>query len=323
MPTMSEDSRYEWSEDEFGFGQKVPDASSTHTVMNSAAVPVLEGDHPAPSSESETDMPSLWNPFEAEDADQADEPHHFHDWRCRDCSCPDWRRMGSELRCGRCGGMRFYDAAWNYSMNPEWYDWKQTWKKPDDPWDTPGGERAESEAATYDPTVNPDTLQSTPSMSRRQKKAARLQDKERAQYKDDLHATSQSPSKPLQPPPRSSPSMSSLKAGSSGSDPKRASNWREEMQDAVSSKNDKTKNWTIQQGPSPGVKYRGGTPPSPPLWNSGRDVTIFEPFRSGRAKLRCGASRLLHTFLQTKLLCSCMSPSKARLKKSWNGATFH
>ena len=152
-------------------------------------------------------------------------------------------------------------------MNPEWYDWKQTWKKPDDPWDTPGGERAESEAATYDPTVNPDTLQSTPSMSRRQKKAARLQDKERAQYKDDLHATSQSPSKPLQPPPRSSPSMSPLKAGSSGSDPKRANNWRDEMlkglQDAVNSKNDKTKNWTIQQGPSPGVKYRGGTPPSP------------------------------------------------------------
>ena len=54
---MSEDSRYEWSEDEFGFGQNVPDASSTHTVMNSAAVPVLEGDHHAPSSESETDMP--------------------------------------------------------------------------------------------------------------------------------------------------------------------------------------------------------------------------------------------------------------------------
>ena len=48
MPTMSEDSRYEWSEDEFGFGQNVPDASSTHTVMNSAAVPVLESDHHAP-----------------------------------------------------------------------------------------------------------------------------------------------------------------------------------------------------------------------------------------------------------------------------------
>ena len=66
--------------------------------------------------------------------------------------------------------------------------------------------------------------------------------------------------------------MSSLKAGSPGSDPKRANNWRDEMlkglQHAVNSKNDKTKNWTIQQGPSPGVKYRGGTPP---LWNYGRD----------------------------------------------------
>ena len=29
--------------------------------------------------------------------------------------------------------------------------------------------------------------------------------------------------------------------------------------------------WTIQKGPSPGVKYRGGTPPSPPVWNYARD----------------------------------------------------
>ena len=115
-------------------------------------------------------------------------------------------------------------------------------------------------------------------MSRRQKKAARLQGKERAQYKDDLHATSPSPSKPS---PHSSPPMSSWKAGSSASDPKRANNWRDEMlkglQDAVNSKSDKTKNWTIQQGLSPGVKYRGGTPPSPPLWNYGcEDLRAFQ-----------------------------------------------
>ena len=71
-------------------------------------------------------------------------------------------------------------------MNPGWYDWKQTWKKPDEPSETPGDKRAESEAATHDPAVNPETLQPTQSMSRRQKKAARLQGKERAQYKDDL-----------------------------------------------------------------------------------------------------------------------------------------
>ena len=44
-------------------------------------------------------------------------------------------------------------------MNPGWYDWKQTWKKPDDPSETPGDKRAESEAATHDPAVNPETLQ--------------------------------------------------------------------------------------------------------------------------------------------------------------------
>ena len=49
------------------------------------------------------------------------------------------------------------------------------------------------------------------------------------------------------------------------------------LQDAVNSKSDKTKNWTIQQGLSPGVKYRGGTPPSPPLWNYGcEDLRAFQ-----------------------------------------------
>ena len=217
-------------------------------------------------------MPGLWNPFDDGDADHADEAHYYPDWRCRECSCPDWRRMGSEFKCVRCGSMRFYDAAWNY-WNPGRNEWKQTWKKPDDPWQPPGGEYAESEALTIDPEVNPNTLQP---MSRKQKKAARLQEQqERAQSKDSPHATSQSPTTPMQPLPRSSPRMSS------SSDQKRANHWRDDMlkglQDAVTPKNDKTKNWTIQQGPAPGVKYRGGTPPSPPPWNYGReDLRAFQ-----------------------------------------------
>ena len=276
LPTMaaSEDSGYDWSEDELGFRQDVPDASSAHTVMNSIAAPVHDGNW-APSTESDLDeMPGLWNPFDDEAADhKADEAHHFPDWRCRDCSCPDWRRMGNEFSCVRCGSTRFYDAAWNYDWNPGRYEWKQTWKKPDDPWQPPDGEYAESETVTNDPEVNPITLQP---MSRKQKKAARLQEQqERAQSKDVRHAASQSPTTPMPPLPRSSPRMSS------SSDQKKANHWRDDMlkglQDAVVSKNDKTKNWNIQQGPAPGVKYRGGTPPNPPPWNYGReDLRAFQ-----------------------------------------------
>ena len=47
----------------------------------------------------------------------------------------------------------------------------------------------------------------------------------------------------------------------SSSDPKKVSKWRNDM---LAGLND-------PEGPSPGVKYRGGTPPSPPAWNYARD----------------------------------------------------
>lgn len=48
------------------------------------------------------------------------------------------------------------------------------------------------------------------------------------------------------------------------------------LSEAVASK-DKSKTRTIQQGPAPGVKYRGGSPPNPAQWNySTDDLRAFQ-----------------------------------------------
>lgn len=40
---------------------------------------------------------------------------------------------------------------------------------------------------------------------------------------------------------------------------------------------DKNSDWSIQKGPAPGIKYRGGQPPAPPPWNYAQsDLTAFQ-----------------------------------------------
>lgn len=75
---------------------------------------------PPDDDESEPDtMPVLEGPFD-DSQDNRSDVHHPQ-WLCRDCRCPDWRRMDEGYRCVRCGCNRFFDAAmssgdsWGYS----------------------------------------------------------------------------------------------------------------------------------------------------------------------------------------------------------------
>ena len=51
------------------------------------------------------------------------------------------------------------------------------------------------------------------------------------------------------------------------------SDWRDEMLKGLNNavNKEKDKDWSLRKGPSPGIKYRGGSPPNPPQWSYHRD----------------------------------------------------
>ena len=226
---------------------------------------------------SDDEMPDLYNPFEDETGDDAsDEPL----WLCRQCNSPSWRLMTGWYRCGRCGSENFYDARADPPPPPD-HSWKFEYdnhnrennrhRKPDDPEPSDAGshrERGESETATHDTTVDPETLQP---LSRRQKRLARRENRvggERAQSQPGN--TTALPSRMLQNmTSQTSPNMTS---NTSGSD---RSKWRDDMlkglTNAVTKEKDKDKDWSLKKGPAPGIKYRGGSPPNPPHWSYQKD----------------------------------------------------
>ena len=234
------------------------------------------------------EVPSLTHstPFDSADTGPRSSPI----WTCVECKNTNWNWMAAGWRCSRCGCEKFYDACHYGDSNDSGGTWifvphdaadhdrHSMERKPDDPGAPSSvGERAESEAMTQDPTVDPDTLRP---LSRRQRKAHRRAAEERAQLNS---ATSPNPKTLLTSLPQTAPKASSNTSNA----------WRDDMlrglNQAVADKHDKDKDWTIQKGPSPGVKYRGGTPPSPPLWTYGRDD--LRAFQKWARSLRCGASR--------------------------------
>ena len=182
--------------------------------------------------------------------------------------------------CGRCGSQNFYDARADPPPPPDrsWmfeYDnhngENNRHRKPDDPEPSDAGshrERGESETATHDTTVDPETLQP---LSRRQKRLARRENQvggERAQSKPGN--TTPLPQKTLQN--TTSQTFPTKTSSTSGSD---RSKWRDEMlkglTNAVNKEKDKDRDWSLKKGPSPGIKYRGGSPPNPPQWSYQKD----------------------------------------------------
>ena len=70
-----------------------------------------------------------------------------------------------------------------------------------------------------------------------------------------------------------------LKAGSDHGSSKNAG-WRDEMlksMHGIHNKSQQEKPWDITKGPAPGLKYRGGSPPSPPAWDAQKgDLQAFQ-----------------------------------------------
>ena len=249
--------------------------SEQYTWSNGRASDTAETIHlpermSAADTESDPDqMPGLTNPFDDDAAETSSEPC----WICRSCGSPDWRWMNSGYRCARCGETSFVklsDVPFppNQTGGGKWVYVPDHLGPPDsrrsageqrdfgtsvvgrraskhgEPYD-PGnsdfdGEHAESETLTHDASVDPDTMKP---LSRRQRKAKKRD--EAQQVPTRL--------------PMTRPSTSS-----SSSDQKKVSKWRDDMlaglNDVVGKKKDG--DWTVQKGPAPGVKYRGGTPPS-------------------------------------------------------------
>ena len=153
------------------------------------------------------------------------------------------------------------------------------------------GARSESNM-TNDPEVNPDTLQPEPHLSRRQRRAARQAGTPRPQETPRHGApepqipqfpvgrSARAPRAPNGPggPPVDPPSRGgrTLPAGSpsvgggprvalpGGSPPGGPPSGGGESSSSKSS-------WNSKKGPEPGVKFRGGTPPSPPVWAYSRE----------------------------------------------------
>eukprot|EP00438_Fugacium_kawagutii_P011147 Skav200228 [mRNA] locus=scaffold2352:155227:163374:+ [translate_table: standard] len=190
-------------------------------------------------------------------------------WTCYQCGSNEWRLVVDTYRCQVCGSDEFYDQHRNTSEQsgsggrwifvptpPSVQSGRHPKQKHGDPGDhesAGASEFAESETPTVDPSVD-SNLQPLP-LSRRQKKRLRAQ--------QPMTSSSRTPL-PM-------PSRRLSDDGSHG----RNNNWRDQMlsglNQAVAAKSDKNKDWTLQHGPTPGVKYRGGTPPSPPVWNYSRD----------------------------------------------------
>lgn len=57
---------------------------------------------------------------------------------------------------------------------------------------------------------------------------------------------------------------------------------------------DKAGDWTLEKGPSPGVKYRSGQPPPPPQWHyQNNDLRAFQKWKRRLDVWRLQVSRYL------------------------------
>eukprot|EP00434_Breviolum_minutum_P022664 symbB.v1.2.020001.t1/scaffold1659.1/size107071/3 len=223
-------------------------------------------------------------------------------WRCGACSSWDWRLTEQGIyECTCCGGTTFTptsstsDGQWVWvptqekTVTPGFdFDSKPNEKadvnrstgptrgrKPSDPGseNQEAREQAESEAATNDPVVDPDTLQPVGRLSRRQRKAARRDavPKQRAQNASSVSTTMNPPrdqAHGVSGGARDDPSGRDLQSMRSRNRSD-SNEWRDDVLRQLTKKKDDE--WNPKKGPSPGVKYRSGQPPAPPQWSYAKD----------------------------------------------------
>ena len=216
-------------------------------------------------------------------------------WRCLQCDSDAWEERERALWvCMICGSDQFYDSTtptrrestrgvWMYMPHPAppepsasstsetaststlpgpWSPSSSSHRRRRPPSEPSAGEwdeaRAESETATLDATVDPDTLQPVPRLSRRQRRAAA--------------AASQRPQE-LRPPqvPRSVLPEPPGVRGEGGSG---HGGWRDKMLQDLGDLRLQQKpasEWNSRKGPEKGIKFRGGAPPAPPAWHYNKD----------------------------------------------------
>ena len=184
-------------------------------------------------------------------------------WRCYRCNADNytWSTSRSKWTCMACGSDEFYDVTqprrhetqegcWLYLPKTNSDDKQSTVSEhgpPDDPWNG-DGERNDSEGHTTDPIVDPDTLSV---QGRRRRRRARR--------------TNQTPETDVQ---------QSNNNATAGND-----QIVDLLTQLVANQNKKSDSsnasWTSRQGPFKGVRWRGGTPPSPPAWKNSNDLRAF------------------------------------------------
>lgn len=192
-------------------------------------------------------------------------------------------------KCGTCGGTRFYDANKSRPQSGEptgsWiYVPHASHQMPPSSagfvgyTHEPNRERhAESERMTDDPCVDPDTVQVKASrrQRRRERQAAGMVS-ERARPRGSARGnppgdTGGDPG-PHLPPSGGLPRSANLHLHDSPiakSSRKRSDSdaWRDHMLKGINDivRKDKYSDWNIEKGPLPGIKYRSGQPPAPPV----------------------------------------------------------
>ncbi|CAL1163402.1 unnamed protein product [Cladocopium goreaui] len=264
------DTELDWDANDF-------DVDSMNPAMSHGLIPPPPDYHSGCDTSLLSEEPPALSPI-----DQSDDGRPR--WQCAVCNSQKWRWMAGGYRCEDCGHDRFYDA--NQSTG-RWVfvphgspiphlgdslagnDQKLGDPGPSRPPSSAGGgeRQAESELATTDPSVDPDTMFP---MSRRQRRAARRLDATGCGVKTGVGHNDNNQQSGLGAINNglSLGGQQQLDRQTSG-----GNQWRDDMLKGLNTLATKKKDddWNLKKGPSPGVKYRGGTPPAPPSWSYAKD----------------------------------------------------
>ena len=199
-------------------------------------------------------------------------------WRCTTCQSTSWDWVDEQYQCRQCGNNRFFDTTRPFRVDTNEGVWvfeprsspdqspdsskssfelfgsvgnQQQATRPSSPpepddgqWND--GEYAESEQLTHDPSVDPDASELGGRRRRRRRRA--------------------NPERTTTPPAEQQVGMSDLVNVMKQLVHERASTPKQDTSSVAS--------WNSRR--EPGIKWRGGTPPSPPLWKySSSDLRAF------------------------------------------------
>lgn len=222
-------------------------------------------------------------------------------WLCLKCGSAEYYETGeASWRCWYCGCAQFYNAVdstrfatpngtWVYfpagepapsasssssSSQPRGALFQKPWSFSSPQPSGYDGEDAEGTPSeskmTDDPEIDPDTMETLPKLSRRQKKNSKK-------------PSNQKPVSNAAAPPslRPVPEHQQLATGRDPDPPDGDDEPpdgdgdehtpRRKSKPKKVEKPDKYADWTSSHGPKPGLKFRGGTPPAPPVWSYTKD----------------------------------------------------